>query len=126
MTRDEGSAVVDFVFVVVLVLTLFLGVLQFGLALHTRNVLVAAAQEGARFAANADRSEEDGVRRTREVIAEALSPRVAKELEIDAVPVVRNGIRLVEVTVQGQLPVQFLPVSPFQVTVQGHALEERR
>lgn len=52
--RDEGSAVVDVVLVSVLVVVLFLVVAQVGLALHVRNVLVAAA-EGARYAANADR-----------------------------------------------------------------------
>jgi Flp pilus assembly protein TadG len=126
VARDTGSAVVDFVLVVVLLLGLFLGVLQLGLALHTRNLLVAAAQEGARYAANADRTEADAVARTREVVAESLSPEVAAALEVTAEPVVREGVRLVEVTVTGPLPVRFLPVSPVEVTVQGHALEEAR
>lgn len=117
---------VDFVLVVVLVLGLFLGVLQLGLALHTRNLMVAAAAEGARYAANADRTERDGVLRTREVIAESLSPSVAAAMQVRAVPVVRGGARVVEVTVRGRLPVRFLPASRVTVTVQGHALEEAR
>ncbi|MDP3714765.1 MAG: TadE/TadG family type IV pilus assembly protein [Mycobacteriales bacterium] len=116
----------DFTLVVVLVLGLFLGVLQLGLALHTRNVLVAAAQEGARVAAGADATEQDGVRRTRALIADALSERAAADMEVEARVVRRSGAAVVEVTVRGPLPVQLLPVSPVTVTVSGHALEESR
>lgn len=123
---EGGSAVVDFVLVVVLVLGLFLGVLQLGLALHTRNVLVAAAQEGARVAANADATTGDGVRRTRAAIADALSEEAARDVDVRARVVTRAGARVVEVTVTGPLPVQLLPVSPVTVTVRGHALEESR
>lgn len=126
MRDDRGSAVVDFTLVVVLVLGLFLGVLQLGLALHTRNVLVAAAQEGARVAAGADATEQDGVRRTRALIADALSERAAADMEVEARVVRRSGAAVVEVTVRGPLPVQLLPVSPVTVTVSGHALEESR
>lgn len=52
---DDGSSVVEFTLVSVLLVGLFLGILQVALVLHTRNVLVSAAQEGARYAANADR-----------------------------------------------------------------------
>lgn len=126
MRDDRGSAVVDFTLVVVLVLGLFLGVLQLGLALHTRNVLVAAAQEGARVAAGADATEQDGVRRTRALIADALSERAAADMDVEARVVRRPGAAVVEVTVRGPLPVQLLPVSPVTVTVSGHALEESR
>jgi len=47
-------------------------VLQLAFTLHTRNVLVSAAQEGARYAANADRTPADGVARTEQAIREAL------------------------------------------------------
>lgn len=126
MRDDRGSAVVDFTLVVVLVLGLFLGVLQLGLALHTRNVLVAAAQEGARVAAGADATEQDGVRRTRALIADALSEQAAADMDVEARVVRRSGAAVVEVTVRGPLPVQLLPVSPVTVTVSGHALEESR
>ena len=42
--RDQrGSAVVDFVLVLVVLLPLFLGILQLALVLHVRNTLTAAA-----------------------------------------------------------------------------------
>ena len=50
--RDErGSAVVDFVFVLVLLLPLVFGILQLALVMHVRNTLAAAAAEGARAGA---------------------------------------------------------------------------
>ena len=52
---DDGSAVVEFVLVSVLVLVLLLGVVQVALALHVRSLAIDAAAEGARVAARADR-----------------------------------------------------------------------
>ena len=52
--RERGGAVVEFVFVSVLVVVLLLAVLQVAVYVHVRNVVTASAQEGARFAANAD------------------------------------------------------------------------
>ena len=43
-----------------LLVLLVLGIAQVGLAIHVRNTVVACAAEGARLAANADRSPADG------------------------------------------------------------------
>ena len=51
---ERGSAVVEFVLISLLILTLLLAVLQVAVYVHVRNVVTASAQEGARFAANAD------------------------------------------------------------------------
>ncbi len=48
---DDGSAIVEFVLVSVLVVVLILALVQLGVALYIRNSLVAAAAEGARYAA---------------------------------------------------------------------------
>lgn len=124
--REQGNSTVEFTLVSVLVVTLFLLVLQVGFVLHTRNVLVAAAQEGARFGANADRGPAEARARTREVIATALSTSVAGRMDYDATEVVRDGILTMEVTVRGPLPLVFVWAGPLALTVQGHALEERR
>lgn len=124
--RDTGNSTVEFTLVSVLVVALFLLVLQVGFVLHTRNVLVASAQEGARYGANADRGLPDATARTEEVVATALSPAVAGRMEYEAAEVVRDGILTMEVTVRGPLPLVFLPAGPLALTVQGHALEERR
>ena len=125
-SREDGSAVVDFVLVSVLVVVLFLVVLQVGLALHVRNVLVASAAE-ARYAANADRGAADGERRTRQAVASALSQRVADRMTYTVSEVIGpGGATVVEVRVHGPLPVVLLPAVPFTLTVRGHALEEQR
>lgn len=109
----------------VLLLTLFLGVMQLAFSLHTRNVLVSAAQEGARHAANADRSPEEGAARTRQAIAEALGDEVADGMSVTpAPPRTVGGAPVVGIEVSGRLPLVFLPAGPMRITVRGHALEE--
>ena len=49
--HERGSAVVDFVLVMVVLVPLVLGIAQVGLVLHVRNTLTAAASDGARSAA---------------------------------------------------------------------------
>ena len=122
MSRDdEGSAVVDFVLVSVLVLALFLLVLQVGIALHVRNVVAAAAAEGARYGASADRTPEDGAARAEEAVREALGDK-----RIRCVPSVVDvqGAAALEVRCSGPVPVVFLPTRVARVDVRGHALEE--
>ncbi len=123
---EDGNSTVEFTLVSVLVVTLFLVVMQVGFVLHTRNVLVASAQEGARFGANADRGPADAQLRTREVVASALSGRAAARLDYSAEEVVHDGVLTMEVTIAGPLPLLFLPAGPMALTVQGHALEESR
>jgi Flp pilus assembly protein TadG len=124
--RDRGSSTVEFVLVSVLVLGLFLLVLQVAFVVHTRNVLVASAQDGARYGANADRVAGDARERTRAVIADALSQGAADRMDVTAEQVVIGGRTTVRVTVSGPLPVVFLPAGPLSITVRGHALEEQR
>ena len=127
MTRpagEQGSSTVEFTLVSGLLVFLFLGILQLGFVLHTRNVLVAAAQDGARYGANADRGPADAEARTTEVVSDALSPGVAARMDPRAQLVVRDGLPVMEVTLSGPLPLVFLPAGPLRLTVRGHALEE--
>ncbi len=123
--RDRGSSTVEYVLVSVLVLALFLLVLEVAFTVHTRNVLVASAQDGARYGANADRGPVDAAERTRAVVADALSPGTAGRMDVRAEQVVIGGRATVRVTVSGPLPVVFLPAGPLTISVRGHALEER-
>ncbi len=122
LRRDDGSAVVEFTLVSVLLVTLFLAVLQIGLVIHVRNTLVAAAAEGARYAANADRDLADGVRRTHSEIAQSISPGFADD--VTAGYVERGGVTLVEVRAESTFPLLGLlgPAGALEVT--GHAVEE--
>ena len=125
--RDEGSAVVEFTLVSVLVVFLFLLVLQLGLVLHTRNVLISAAQEGARYAANADRTAADGVARTTQAIEGSLGRDLADRMVVTPLPTTSAaGAPVVGISVQGPLPFVFAPVGPLSITVEGHALAEGR
>jgi Flp pilus assembly protein TadG len=105
-------------------ITLFMVVVQVGLALHTRNLLVAAAQDGARFAANADRTAQEGEQRTRQAIRASLGEQVAEAMTVTALPV-QGEPAAVGVRVSGPLPWVLGLVDPVTITVEGHALEER-
>lgn len=119
---DAGSAPVDFVLVGILLTALFLALLQLGLFLHVRNVLVASASEGARYGANADREPTDGEQRTRELIATALSSRFAGDVSAGVESV--DGAAVVVVSVRSTLPV-FAWLGPAgSLVVSGHAYRE--
>jgi Flp pilus assembly protein TadG len=122
---DAGAAVVEFTLVSVLLVFLFLLIMQIGLVLHARNVLVSAAQDGARFAANADRSAQDGVARTTESISETLGAELAGRMVVTPLPAsAADGLPVVGIRVSGPLPFVFAPAGPLRITVEGHALEE--
>lgn len=122
---DAGNGVVEFVLVTALVLFLFLVVMQVGLVLHARNVLVAAAAEGARYGANADRSDDDGAARAVQVVTDSLPGLVADSATARAVPRQAGADpQVVDIAVTTSLPVVFLPVGPLRLTVHGHALKE--
>lgn len=120
--RERGAAVVEFTLVSVLLVGLFLGVFQIGLAIHVRNTLVACAAEGARYAANADRGLADGVRRTEVLIAQSLSLRFAGD--VTSRLVADGGMQVVEVEVTTTLPVFGLLGIDRALTVTGHAVDE--
>ena len=123
---ERGSAVVDFVMVSILIVTLLLAVLQVAVYVHVRNVVTASAQVGARYAANADVDSALGAARTVEVVARATSTRTANGLactsgeEADA-----SGLTLVVVRCTGSVPALLASLGnllPLEVT--GRAVKE--
>lgn len=124
--RERGSAVVDFVLVSVLVVGLLLAVLQVAVYVHVRNVVVASAQEGARYAANADVPAEAGADRTLEVVGQATSARTAAGLSCTSQQEVdETGLTLVVVRCTGAVPSLFAALGqllPLEAT--GRAVEE--
>lgn len=121
--RDErGSAPVEFALVSVLVVTLVLGVLQLALALHVRNTVQDAAAEGARWAALADNSFEDGRNRVAELISFAVGDQYAQSIELRNVA--WRGRSAVEVTVRAALPLVGLFGPSQALTVTAHATRE--
>jgi Flp pilus assembly protein TadG len=103
---ERGSAVVDFVLVSVLILGLLLAVLQVAVYVHVRNVVTASAQEGARYAANADVPSDAGAPRTVEIVGRATSERTAQGLTCTSAEEVEagSGLTLVVVRCDGAVP----------------------
>ena len=122
---ERGSAVVDFVLVSVLVVVLLLAVLQVAVYVHVRNVVTAGAQEGARFAANADVPASAGADRTVAVVARATSQQTADGLVCSsALETDPSGLRLV-VRCSGAVPTLLAGLgSLLPVEVTGRAVEE--
>ncbi len=110
----------------VLVVVLLLAVLQVEVYVHVRNVETSSAQEGARFAANADVPSSVGADRAVAVVARATSPQTADGLvcssteEVDA-----SGLTLVVVRCSGAVPTLLAGLgSLLPVEVTGRAVEE--
>jgi Flp pilus assembly protein TadG len=122
--RDQrGAAVVDFVLVLVVLVPVFLGVLQVALVLFVRNTLTAAAAEGARYAATADRGPTEGAARTSTQIRGVLAGRYAREVTAHELSI--GGAPAVEVTVHAVIPALGLGGPAVALDVSGHAIEER-
>lgn len=108
--------------VMVLLVMLFLGLLQLGLALHVRNTLVACAAEGARYGANADRGAGAAASKAAALIRTSLADSLAQN--VSARTAVVDGVATMEVTVSATLPVVGLVGPARALTVRGHAVEE--
>ena len=120
---ERGSAVVDFVLVLVLLVPLVLGIMQVALVLHVRSTLAAAASEGARYAATADRSPADGVARTRAQIDDAIAGGFARDVRAGQTMV--QGAPGIEITVVAEVPALGLGGPAVTLTVSGRAVEEQ-
>ena len=120
--EQHGSAVVDFVLVLAVLIPVVLGILQVALVLLVRNTLAAAASEGARYAATADRGPADGVALTREQIDGAISGRYAQDVSVRRVVV--GGAPAVEITVHASVPALGLGGPSIDLEVSGRAIEE--
>lgn len=120
---SRGSAVVDFVLVLAVLIPLFLGILQVALVLLVRNTLAAAASEGARYAATSDRGPADGVARTRSQIDGAISGRFAQSVSVREVLI--DGAPAIEITVHARVPALGIGGPAIELDVSGHAVEEQ-
>ncbi|WP_067428794.1 TadE family protein [Nocardioides jensenii] len=119
---ERGSAVVDFVLVLVILIPLVLGILQLALVLHVRNTLTAAASEGARHGATADRGPADGAAYTRRQIGDIVAGSFAEG--VTARETRDHGSATVEVTVRAEVPALGLWGPSVELVVHGHATEE--
>jgi hypothetical protein len=120
-SRERGTVMVEFLAVSVLVVASLLGLAQMAVWVWARGVAVSAAHEGARTAAEAGRSIDDGVLRTETLLHDGLggsgdSFRVEGKASGDAVDIVAVG--------SAPVIVPFLP--EFTVEARATARDEDR
>ena len=122
--RESGSAVADFAMVAGLLSLLFVAVVQLGLALHIRNTLISCASEGARYAARADATPQDGVARASQMIRASLADRYADN--VTAMTTTVDGVQVVQIRVQAPLPVLGALGPDRVLSVQARAFSEKQ
>ncbi len=122
LAQDRGSAPAEFVMVGALLTALALSVIQLGLALHVRNTVLDSASEGARFAALADNRLQDGVVRTRRLIAAAIGQAYSRDVTASYGSYLGHPAAVV--TVRAPLPVIGLIGFEGGLEVTGHAAVE--
>jgi Flp pilus assembly protein TadG len=120
---DEGSAVVEFVLVSVVVVALVLALVQLAYALYERNTLVADAQEGARFAATANQSPDRAVPYTQDLVAQTLPSGAVEQITAGYDDVA--GVPTVVVEIRAALPVFGWLGPRGTLVVRGHAVVEQ-
>jgi Flp pilus assembly protein TadG len=120
---ERGSAVVDFVLVLLVLLPLVLGILQLALVLHVRNTLASAAAEGARHAAVAGSSAGAGAAKVQELVDGALSADFARSVVVR--PATVGGAPGFEAVVEADVEVLGLGGPGIHVRVEGHAVAEQ-
>lgn len=118
---DTGNAVAEYVMVLALAIVLFGLILQVGFALHVRNTLIDAAAAGARYASLADRTDEDGIDRTRGIITDTVGASYARDISVSRTSV--GSLPAVEIRVVSPLPVVATLGPPRALEVSGHAVD---
>lgn len=121
---ESGAAVVEFVLVSGLLVFLFLGIVQVALLLHARDVLVADAEEGARYAANQGVAMQAGEARCEQFIAASLSHALLHPGSCAGTVGTTGGLREVAMRVNALVPFTVLPLGGVHLSVVGHALAE--
>lgn len=104
-----------------LLLGLCLAVVQIAGMVHVRNTLIDAASTGARFGALQDRTADDGLARTRELISSSVSGRYAEDVTYDYSESPEG--RTLRITVQAQYPLLGLFPGVGDLEVSGSAYE---
>lgn len=119
--RERGAAVVEYVLVSILLIIVFLSVVQVALVIHTRNVLVADAAEGARTAALRDSGLAAGERTCTDLVRHAVGGVVEAPCSGSY-----EGLLppLVRMRVSATVPLTFVPFGHVRLDVSARALRE--
>jgi len=110
-SEEEGSAPVELTFAVVVLMLLSLGVIQVGLTLYARNVVLSAAHEGARAAVELDRRTSDASEAARRLVERAAGG-IVDDLQVSTWTIEAGDRLVTHVMVSGLLDVPGpIPVS---------------
>lgn len=120
---ERGSAVVDFVLVLGILVPMVFGILQVALVLQVRNTLAAAASDGARYGATYDHQPEQGVDRARDEIRGALAARFAQSVTFE--PAVVDGAPGLAIVVRAHVPALGIGGPGIDLVEVGHAVLEK-
>lgn len=120
-SEERGSATAEFTMIAGLLLALCLAVVQIAGMIHVRNTLIDAASTGARFGALQDRTADDGLARTRELIGTSISARYAEDVSFDYFDAAEG--RTLRITVRAQYPVLGVLGGLGELEVSGSAYE---
>ena len=120
--RERGSAVVDYVLVMMILIPLVLGIVQLGLVLHVRNTLTAAASDAARAAAPLGATPQDATARADDVVRTTLADRYADDITVTETTVA--GVPAVRVRIRAEVPALGLFGPAVPLDVRGHAIKE--
>lgn len=116
---ENGAAVVDFALIGGLLTVIFIAIVQLALTLHVRNTLIDAAASGARYGTLADRTPQDAVSRTMDLIAGTLRDGFAEDVSVRRLNL--GGTELLQVTVRAPTPVIGFLGPAGTLEVSGHA-----
>lgn len=120
---ETGAAVVETTLVTVLLAALVLGVLQVGIALYVRTVLISAAEEGARAAARSPSATAAGVAKVRSVVTDTFGTGYHVRSTITQER--RDGADTIAVRIEAPLPLLGIWGLSDRLSVTGHALVEQ-
>lgn len=122
MKGERGTASLELALVVPALMVLMLGLLQFGLLYHARQVVQGAALEGARVSAAEGGSTVEGRDRAMEILREGLGRAATEEAASASVGPDVASVR-VSVRFWGLLPIPGL--TPFVISSEAIAYRER-
>lgn len=121
--NQDGSVLVEWSLVAVLVMAVTAALLQLTLSLYVRNILADAASDAARHAALVGASDAEANARVQQLCHGALRANYPTKSEVSHLQ--RGSVSLVQVQVSAPLPVIGLWSPTGSVVVRGHAVDQR-
>jgi Flp pilus assembly protein TadG len=127
LSEDRGSSIAEFAMVSVLLVFLLFAVLQVGMVFYVRTLVVAAASDGSRYAANAKVDSSAGGPRATQKIRRTLGSATANGVPCTGGRAVddASGLETARVVCSGHIRSIFLPIGVLlSVQVTSDTLKE--